>query len=111
MWVKMTLPELTAYYSALEYDIAHDRHITSANRKLLTAKAQKQRRFLASRAPAPDKSWHNAAVHWSSPTGYNPIQNIHNQKQGAAKKKAKNNLIKSIRRRKSRSPRIKAYRL
>ena len=109
-WVKMTVPDVTAYYSALNYNIKHNRKISNANRRVLSNKAQKQRHFLASRAPAPNRGWRNAAVRWNSPTNYNPIQNIQNQVQGAADRRVKKNLITSMKRRRRASPKIKAYR-
>lgn len=108
MWTRMTLGDVAAHFSALDYDIAHTRGLTNANRAALRDKALKQRRFFAGRAPAADAGWKEAAVHWDSPTGYNPVMNIQAQAEAATAKKAKDLLLARVRRRQSRSPRIGA---
>ena len=104
----MTLPDVTAYYSALEYDIQHAKGLSNRNRGELSEKAMRQRRFLASRSPAPATYWKEAAVLWNSPTAYNPVQNIQYQAEGAVARKAKQAVLDKVRNRGS--PRIQAYR-
>ena len=108
LWTRMTLPDVTAYYSALDYDIQHTKGLSNQNRRELSDKAMKVRKFLAARSPAPTPSWKKAAVQWNSPTAYNPIQNMQYQAEGAIAKKAKQAILNRVRYRSS--PRIQSYR-
>lgn len=103
-WTQMTLPDIAAYYSALDYDLAHATGLTDSDRMELRLYIDKQRKFLASRAPDPTNDWKRTAGAWNPLVSVDGMYsgsdslgtNLKNQAEGAVARKLKADLIAKI---------------
>lgn len=106
-WKGMTLPDIAAYYSALDYNLAHAGGLSNLERQKLRGEIDKYRKFLARRAPAPAADWGAAAKQWNPLVSLDGMyaggdavaRNIRNQAEGAVAREAKADLLAKVERR------------
>lgn len=107
LWTQMTLPDIAAYYSALEYDLAHAKGLSESDRIELRLHIDKQRRWLAGRAPDPTDDWRHTAGGWNPVVSVDGMysgtdataRNLQAQAEGAVARQMKAELMARVARR------------